>query len=298
MLERTRPWLKAAIPLVDEQAKQCREIFHRAQLRALLNQYNQRQPPQLRLTESTFIEGLQDGGVLRVAKIAPDKKDSPYKAFVRYVRGKVNAFDIALSLRPGSYLSHGTAARLHGILSSPTNDLFVNKEQSSKPHMESELDQTAIHNAFSGHPRETNFVYRFQSQRIFLLGGKNTGNFDVVEKKDESGSPLLCTGLERTLVDMTVRPVYSGGASEVRKAFHAAREQLSIRKLVDVLAALGHKYPYHQAVGFYLQQAGFSEKHLAPLRALGLNFDFYLANGPTVAFDDRWRVHVPAGLAD
>ena len=74
--------------------------------------------------------------MLRVAKIAPDKKDSPYKAFVRYVRGKVNAFDIALSLRPGSYLSHGTAARLHGILSSPTNDLFVNKEQSSKPHME------------------------------------------------------------------------------------------------------------------------------------------------------------------
>jgi hypothetical protein len=94
-----------------------------------------------------------------------------------------------------------------------------------------------------------------------------------------------------------VRPVYSGGATEVLEAFHAAREQLSIEKLVDILGVLGHKYPYHQAVGFYLQRAGLSDKQLAPLKALGLDFDFYLANGPTVAIDRSWRVHVPSDIA-
>jgi len=298
-VEGTRPWLKAAVALVDEHAKQCRGIFHGPQLRAALSTHNQQHPSQKPLTQETFIEGLKGAGALRVVKIAPVTKPKTgvaYKTFVRYVRGDVSAFDMAVSLRPGSYLSHATAARLHGILDTASDDVFVNKEQSVKQPPNSELTQDAIDNAFSGHPRESNLIYKFQGQRIFFLNGKNTRNYDVVEKVDKDGSPIPCTGLERTLVDMTVRPVYSGGAAEVLKAFHAARERVSIERLIAVLAALGHKYPYHQAVGFYLERAGFSSTQLAPLKALGLNFNFYLTHGPTVTIDQSWRLHLPSNI--
>jgi hypothetical protein len=181
-------------------------IFHGPQLRAVLSSHNERHPSHKPLTQGTFIEGLKEAGVLRLVKIAPEtkpKSGSSYKTFVRYLTGNVSAFDIALSLRPGSYLSHGTAARLHGILNSATKDVFANKEQSPKPPLSSDLSQAAIDNAFSGHPRESNLVYKFQGQRIFFLSGKNTGNYNVAEKADKDGSPLPCTDLERTLVDMT-----------------------------------------------------------------------------------------------
>jgi hypothetical protein len=81
------------------------------------------------------------------------------------------------------------------------------------------------------------------------------------------------------------------------EAYRRAREELTVPRLIDTLRKLDHVYPYHQAVGFYMERAGFPAKQLAPLKTLGTNWDFYLAHSiRNPAFNGEWRIHHPNGL--
>jgi len=63
------------------------------------------------------------------------------------------------------------------------------------------------------------------------------------------------------------------------------------------LKKLGHLYPYHQAIGFYLERAGFGSEALDLARRPGLVFDFYLTHGmDDTTYDKWWRLHYPTGL--
>jgi hypothetical protein len=64
-----------------------------------------------------------------------------------------------------------------------------------------------------------------------------------------------------------------------------------------MLQHLDYIYPYHQAIGFYMQKAGFDETSLAELRAIGFRYDFYLAHGlENPVYDANWRILVPRSL--
>ena len=64
------------------------------------------------------------------------------------------------------------------------------------------------------------------------------------------------TNVERTLIDITFRPVYAGGVLEVLKAFTQAKRQVTTKNLLKLLEEMDYAYPYHQAVGFYLESSG------------------------------------------
>ena len=64
-----------------------------------------------------------------------------------------------------------------------------------------------------------------------------------------------------------------------------------------MIRKLGHAYPYHQAVGFYLDKAGYPKERVERLRAIGIHLDFYLANKMRDAeYVPEWRLYVPKGL--
>jgi len=51
----------------------------------------------------------------------------------RYCLGEPTPFELALSIRKSGYLSHGTAAFLHGLTQKQLPTIYVNIEQSAKP---------------------------------------------------------------------------------------------------------------------------------------------------------------------
>lgn len=102
------------------------------------------------------------------------------------------------------------------------------------------------------------------------------------------------TSLERTLIDITVRPGYAGGAPLVLRAFRLAKNRASISKLIVLLRKLDYTYPYHQSIGFYLKQAGYTEADQLLARTEGIKFAFYLCHGlKDPAFDPDWKVFFP-----
>lgn len=130
-----------------------------------------------------------------------------------------------------------------------------------------------------------------------ILNGKHTGRVDVETAKTPTGQEVEVTSLERTLIDITVCPAYSGGVPRVLKAYKRARGRVSISKLFALLDKFKYTYPYHQSIGFYLKRAHYSESDQLLAKASGVQFSFYLCRGlRNPAFDADWKIYFPQSL--
>jgi predicted transcriptional regulator of viral defense system len=249
-----------------------------------------------RLTINQSLRGFIDFLVKRTA-LRLVKLESAQGQVVRYTWGEANAYELALSLNQGSYLSHGTAVFLHGLTEQIYKKIYVNHEQSPKPATKRVLSQEAIETAFARPVRMSNAVFRLPDCEIISINGKHTGRLEVGSIKGPGDSQLEVTKLERTLIDITVRPVYAGGVVQVLETFKAARSQMSINVLLATLKRLDYAYPYHQCIGFYMERAGYEQSRIEHVRTIPANFKFYLTNEMSEAdYDAKWRLFYPRGI--
>jgi len=250
-----------------------------------------------RLTQKTtvddFIGFLVDKTQMRRVQLTSEK----YAPILRYIWGEASPYEIGVSLKPRAYLSHGTAVFLHGLNEQLPKTIYVNQEQSPKPVPSSPPSQESLDRAFSNEQRRSNYLYRDPEWQYLLISGKDTGRLEVGKLAGSREETLEVTNLERTLIDIVVRPAYAGGIYQVLEAYKSAKDKASIATLIAVLKKLDYLYPYHQAIGFYLQRAGYEESRWQRLKNLGLKFDFYLAHGiRDKQYDATWRLYYPKGF--
>ena len=270
-----------------------RRVFRQSDIAALLSTNR----GFWRLAQSTttekFIEFLVDRSELHVLSL---KQVGGGGALVRYGRGSPTPYEVSLSLRPGSYLSHGSAVYIHGLTEQVPRTIYVNREQSAKPRGAAP-SQESIDRAFSNKQRQSNYSFIYSEWRVVILSGKNTGNLEVIDAKDPEGGQIRVTNIERTLIDIAVRPVYAGGVFEVLNAYKAAKERMSVNVLIATLKKLDYVYPYHQVIGFYMSRAGYDESRVTRLKRLGLQWDFYLTHRiRDREYDPTWRLFYPKGF--
>jgi predicted transcriptional regulator of viral defense system len=222
----------------------------------------------------------------------------PNRAEIRYCFDAVSVYELALSLTPKSYLTHHTALYLHELIDDEPNDVYVNSEQSVKPRWDTELDQQSIDRAFQRPVRTTSNIATYDKWRICQVSGKQTGALGVVSKQLPGELSVQTTGIERTLVDAVVRPIYCGGISTVQACFRKAKGKLSARLLKKTLQELDYLYPYHQSIGFLLERAGvFSESEIKAFLQMPKTYDFYLEHHmEDPQYSSRWRLHYPRML--
>ena len=268
-------------------------VLSQPDLQAFARHLRAEEKPEWSCTVNNVVSTLERHGVLSAVEI-PSEGD--YRPFNRYVTSDATAFDVAAKLRPRGYLSHATAVFAHGLTEQLPQTIYINDEQSKKPAPTGKLTQASINRAFKSRQRVSKFAFVYARNRIVILNGKQSNSLGV-QTINLSGSELPVTDLVRTLIDIAVRPVYAGGVYEIMAAYQAAVGNVSIDQIVKYLAALDYVYPYHQAIGFYLDRVGASADQTAPLRALGLDFDFHLLHGlKAPVLDPSWRVYVPDGL--
>jgi len=247
------------------------------------------------LSRAKFVSELIGKGQLRRITLTSES----YNEVVRYIWGSPSPYAVGLSLREGAYLSHGTAVFLHSLNDQIPAVVYVNKEQSKKPEVSSQITQEGLNRAFANKQRASQYIFLFQQTRITMLSGKNTGRLEVDDLTIPGGETLPVTKIPRTLIDITVRPGYAGGVYQVLEAFRGAKDRFSTRVLITTLKKLNYKYPYHQAIGFYMSRSGYESKHLDRLKDLPIKLDFYLDYGVPEnqrQYDKDWKLFYPKGL--
>jgi hypothetical protein len=210
----------------------------------------------------------------------------------RYIITNATIFQVAISLVKKSYLSHFSAVYLHGLTNQIPKTIYISSEQSKKNNVDREIEQNAIDVAFSRAQRKSSTTTIYNGY-TFLLHNSMYSNRTGVYSLDG----LSITNIERTLIDVTVRPGYAGGVDSVLDIYRRAIDRISINKLIATLEKLNFIYPYHQAIGFYLEKAGYNLKKLEPLFQIEMKFDFHLTYEIIEKeYSSRWRLYYPKGM--
>lgn len=293
-MPRHKPWVTPFAKLLRQQPQ---KVFTRADLDRALQRFGMDAgvPPSLHV--SRLIRVLVEEADLREIELSREGRTGNVTTKTRYAWGDISPYAIGMSLVTGAYLSHASAMFLHALTDQIPKTIYVNREQSPKPPPRSALSQASINRAFKRPPRQSTYVFTSEDARFLLLSGKNTGRLEVAPILTPQGELVDATKLERTLIDIVVRPVYAGGPHEVMRAYQAAASRLSVNTLVATLKKLDYVYPYHQAIGFLLERAGLPQQQLDKLAALGLEWDFYLAHQlVSPEYSSRWRLFYPKGL--
>jgi len=257
-----------------------------------------------RLTQSTslatFILFLQEKADLR-----PVRFPFPNREVSGFTWGEVPLLETLLGLVSDSYYSHYTALTIHGLTEQTPKTIYLSHERPSTSTVapSGPFEQAAIDAAFQRPPRASKNQVELPQEglRIVLLEGTYQAGAGITHGEVNMGGDrplqLRYTGLERTMIDIIVRPFYAGGVFEVAKAFENARDQLSVNAMAAMLKRMSYGYPYHQCVGFYLERAGYKSSLVDLFRNQPMERDFYLTHdmGRT-SYVSKWRLHVPEGF--
>ena len=215
-----------------------------------------------------------------------------------YLYKEPSVYEIATALRAKSYISHYPAVFLHDLTTQVPKTIYTTQELSAKPNRNTNLVQSAIDKAFAQPQRRSQLITVFDDYTIVLLNGMHTNRSGVLLSTRHKNA-FSYTNLERTLIDITVRPNYAGGAFAVLDAYRKAVQSNSIssNKFLATYSSIPFIYPYHQAIGFLLQKAGYTGRLLDELQNRPITYDFYLDyDMKEKSYDNTWMLWYPTGM--
>ena len=242
-----------------------------------------------------FLKFLADSNILKNIKLQHQSS-----AVIKQIYEEPDAtlFNIALTIKKDGYLSNYTAMQIHQLTLQIPKSIYVSY---GKGHSHSfnrndiVLEQNSIDLAFSKPQRITSESYKSvidNTRFYFIQKSYIEQNVGIIFKDG-----YYYTDLERTLIDIAIRPAYSGGVFEVLEAFEIARDIVDIEKVNEYLVKLNYIYPYHQLIGFYMDKAGYNKKIIDNNFLKNIVNNFYLTyNMSNKQFDTKWKIYFPKGF--
>jgi hypothetical protein len=281
----------AKADIIEALATREKVVFSKSDLEGILSENRSFWRLAMRTTVNEFIQFLIKNANLRQHNLRFPRP------VVRYTIGDCGHLEIIQSVSSKGYFSHYTAMHLHGLTEQIPKSVYFNNEQNLRPGG-GELTQAGINRSFASQCRITKNIAEFRELKVYLLNGGNTGQLGVFEKLASGKTKIRTTNLERTLIDITVRPVYSGGIFEVAKAFAEAADSVSVNRICAYLRKIGYTYPYHQSIGFYLERSGkYTESQISQLEEFEVKYDFMLDyKMEKQEYVKRWRLYIPKGF--
>jgi hypothetical protein len=243
-------------------------------------------------TTKHFIRFLVDNNILELIKLKHLTKGSIKQIFI--IPG-ADRFNIAQTIKKEGYISYYSALQIHQLTLQNPKSVYISFDKYGINEKGDYLLQEAVDNAFSKPQRQTSEIYlsEINDTRYYLIQKKT----DSVDVGISINNGLRYTDLERTLIDVAIRPAYSGGVFEVLEAFINAKKSVDLDKLMNYLNQLDYIYPYHQLIGFYLEKAGYNNDLIVPFYLRKKDLKFYLTyNISKRRLDEKWNIYYPNGF--
>ncbi|MFZ4680630.1 MAG: type IV toxin-antitoxin system AbiEi family antitoxin domain-containing protein [Flavobacterium sp.] len=243
-------------------------------------------------TTKHFISFLEQNKILELIKLKHLTKGNLKQVFIIPNGDK---FKIAQTIKKEGYISYYSALQIHQLTFQNSKSVYISFDKYGESENTDYISQESIDNAFSKPQRQTSEIYKSEIDDIrYIFIQKKTNSIDVGISEDNG---VKFTDLERTLIDITIRPAYSGGVFEVLEAFIKAKDKVNIIKMMNYLDELNYVYPYHQLIGLYLEKAGYNDEATRPFYKRKMNLKFYLTyNISNKKLDEKWNVYYPNGF--
>lgn len=222
-----------------------------------------------------------------------------------------NILTIAKALAPNSYFSHYTSLYLNQLTLNQSQTIFI-KRKTKKPSLNKirpDFDQKKIDIAFSKPMRKStvtnNIEWNNKYYKIIIIEGIDLGQEGLKKIKIEKNSDYYIShsNIERTLIDIIIRPDYSGGLNSIVEAFHIAKENIDIEKMATYLNELHLSYPYERNIAFFMKKANYKSSQIAlflnNINLSEVTYDFYLGYQITNKnYDKEFKIFYPSDLLD
>ena len=241
-----------------------------------------------------FITFLKNSKIL-ILDIQNHEFQNSQKQILRKENSK--PLDIGLAVKKDGYLCNYSAMQIHQLTFQIPKTVYISEDK-YKPcnkNLYVNLEQDSIDKAFSKPQKVSKESYKSEYdgfRYVYLQKKHNSINIGITKING-----LTVTDLERTLIDIAVRPAYSGGAFQILEAYNKAKGKLNLNKLDIYLQNLDYVYPYHQLIGFYLDLAGFPEEKLNVFLNKKSNVNFYQTyNLTNKKLNKKWGIYYPNGL--
>lgn len=205
----------------------------------------------------------------------------------------------ACNIQEGGYLSYFSALVKHELTQQIPKTLFISVDRSQKNESRTsreDLEQENVDKAFSTTKRRSTESYQVNNTSLVIVRRPAFPNrIGIIEEK-----AVRYTDLERTLIDIAVRPDYSGGFFSISSAYKKAGQNIDVDKLYQYSESMDFIYPYQQLLGFYLNHfAGFNIDDLKLFSNRISHLDFYTTKN-MLSFDNDlyWQINYPPGALD
>jgi hypothetical protein len=270
-----------------------RTVFTQTQLIGILDEMKSNDEVLQSVSISAFIDFITKESFLGELRL-----EFPHRSLLRFLRSEANLFELTQSLSSQGYLSHRSAIELHGLITDASRTFYVNEEQTPKPQAVAKMQQENIDRTFKKTARLSNNRATYKDNEFYVLNGKNTKNAGTVTHTLPNNVTVRVTSLERTLIDIVVRPFYAGGIPDVLTAYRQASVKVDPEVLAQLLVQLRYTYPYHQSIGFYMEKSGSYDKDaMEVFLRIPQEYDFYLDHKmKSPSFSEKWRIYYPKEL--
>lgn len=234
-----------------------------------------------------FISFLLEEGILIELNLSHEK--------TIYIKPGYNNFNISKAIKKDSYLAYFSAVSIHNLTLQIPKVIYSCVDRIYTNFKRTEITQERIDKSFSKPQRVSNNFYTYNSFKFYFFEKKieNTEIGVVHDTKND----IKYTDLERTLIDIAIKPMYAGGVFEVLEAFKSSKEHLDVSKMKYYLDQLNYIYPYDQVIGFYLECAGYNINQINVFYKKEKEFYFYLThNIANKEFSKKWKLYYPLGF--
>lgn len=243
-------------------------------------------------TTKHFMVFIENNKILQLIKLKHLTKGNIKQVFI--IPG-TNKFNIAQAIKKEGYISYYSALQIHELTLQNPKSVYISFDQYGVYDNADFLLQESVDSAFSKPQRQTSEIYKSEINDIrYVFIQKKTNSLLVGISKNNG---VYYTDLERTLIDIIIRPAYSGGVFEVLEAYINAKDRVDLNKMIQYLKQLNYVYPYYQLVGFYLEKAGYNSTETELFYERKTDIKFYLTyNIANKKFDDKWNIYYPNGF--
>lgn len=207
---------------------------------------------------------------------------------------KFDQYDIASTRSRKAYFSHYSALSINNLTIQLPKQIYLTLERPTLALTNhSAILQKSVDFTFNKPPRITSNKRVYKTFAINFINGQNQNHIGIVPFRND----YKVTDVERTLIDISVRPFYSGGVTQVLDAFINAKKFLDTEKLFEYYSKMNFGYPYHQVIGYYLQKAAYNKDSYIKFLSLPMELDFYLTyNILNKDYSEKWKLFIPKGL--